>query len=316
MKDIPDLANEHSTTDTIADNTDLPPSPPAEDDFLTPFHTHGYFGAYPTSQDLCTLERLQFDYIVKLTLEPEKNVDPYETTIPIIHLPIKDNSVPVDWERFSLEIVHLVQLLRDRKRLFIHCKGGHGRSCLVVACILYYTQTVLNSRDAIEETIRIHNQRTNMSVRWKGIKSPFSKTQYIFLYKFLNPICILKSYNTGYQAGFSGSSLFQIEHELGSFSNVDAAYQAARSQPCFTNPFDEMLKLIWIKFRTYPELQENLLHTGIRRIYDHSRYAFGDNLIGRCLMEIRHVLMLEQLIQLNETAQNTPLDDGLNSSCE
>jgi predicted NAD-dependent protein-ADP-ribosyltransferase YbiA (DUF1768 family) len=72
-----------------------------------------------------------------------------------------------------------------------------------------------------------------------------------------------------------------------------------------------MLKLVWIKFRAYPELQENLIHTGIRRIFDHSRYAFGDNLIGRCLMDIRHTLMLQ-----HPPPQSPSQHDGLNSSSE
>ena len=265
------------------------------DHFMTSFYANGRFGAYPSTAELDVLREMEFDFIVRLTLDQEKNVEPYVTDIPQIHLPIKDNSVPQDWEYFSFQIVYLVELLRAGKRMFIHCKGGHGRSCLVVACILHYVTESMNARDAIEETIRIHNQRTNMSIRWKGIKSPFSKSQYIFLYKFLNPICILKSYNTGYQAGFSGSSLFQLEHPLGTFSNLDAAYQAIRAQPTFTDAYTEMLGLVWMKFRTYPELQENLIRTGIRRIYDHSRYAFGQNLIGRCLMDVRHTLILEYL---------------------
>jgi hypothetical protein len=298
--------------------TDLDPSvtndESAPDDFMTPFWAHGMFGAYPSPSQLTTLEELQTDYIVKLTIPHEKNVEPYTTSIPIIDLPIKDNSVPQDWEAFSFQIVRLVQLLQDGKRMYIHCKGGHGRSCLVVTCILHYVHTTMNARDAIEETIRIHNQRTNLSIRWKGIKSPFSKSQYIFLYKFLNPICILKSYNTGYQAGFSGSSLFQLDHPLGSFSNLDAAYQTVRLQPTFTTPYAEMLALVWMKFRAYPELQENLIRTGIRRIYDHSRYAFGDNLIGRCLMDVRHTLILDHIAA--HPMALVPTDHDLNKLTE
>lgn len=282
-------------------STNPEPDPTADDaadaaedtSFLNRFHRNGYFGAYPSKENLAALERLGFRYIIRLTIDQEKNVDPYETTLRVIDLPIKDNSVPTDWDEFSYQVVGLVHLLNADHHVYVHCKGGHGRSCLVVACVLYYVFDHMNARDAIEESIRIHNQRTNMSIRWKGIKSPFSKSQYIFLYKFLNPICILKSYNTGYQAGFSGSSLFQIENELGAFSNVDAAFQAVRVHASFTNTHDEMLKLVWLKFRAYPELQANLIHTGVRRIHDHSRYAFGGNLIGKCLMHIRHALILE-----------------------
>lgn len=269
--------------------------------FATPFHANGYFGAYPSPEEIHILEEKKFDYILKLTVEQEKNVEAYTTALPIVDLPIKDNSVPHDWAHFTYRLIWAVDQLRKQKKIFIHCKGGHGRSCIVVACLLYYLNADMNARDAIEETIRIHNQRTNMSLRWKGIKSPFSKSQYIFLYKFLNPICILKSYNTGYQAGFSASSLFEIEHALGTFSNIDATFQAIRMQNTQVDLHREMFELTQLKFTKYPELMENLIHTGIRRIYDHSRYAFGNNLVGRCLMELREKVILETQAGLNST---------------
>lgn len=261
---------------------------------MTPFYRNGFFGAYPTTDDLRVLEERGFDWIVSLTVPQEKNIEPYTVAIPTVSFPIKDNNAPQDWDRFSAFIAWLAHILRTEQYVFIHCKGGHGRSCIVITCVLYYIYTFMNARDAIEHTIQIHNQRTNMSLRWKAIKSPFSKSQYIFLYKFLNPICILKSYNTGYQAGFSGSSLFEIDTEIGVFSNLDAAYQAVRTQHHPQTPYETMLALSRLKFTRYEELQCNLLNTGIRKIYDLSRYAFGDNLIGQCLMELRDEYLRER----------------------
>lgn len=264
-------------------------------DFATPFYGNGYFGAYPTPECVDLLRNQHFDYVINLTVRQEKNLIQY-TNLPmtVLYYPIKDNNVPQNWENFSYLIVWLCHQLEKGKRIFIHCKGGHGRSCLLITCIIYYLSENMNAREAIEHTVQIHNQRTDMSVRWKGIKSPFSKSQYIFLYKFLNPVCILKSYNTGYQAGFSGSSLFEIETEMGVFSNLDAAFQAARvaiNEP--TRDFDIMLKLTDNKFNRYPDLRENLLITGIRKIYDFSRYAFQCNLIGKCLMKVREKGLIE-----------------------
>lgn len=258
-------------------------------DFATPFYGNGYFGAYPTPECIDLLKKQHFDYIINLTVRQEKNLIQYtDVPITVLYYPIKDNNVPQNWENFSYLVVWLCHQLENGKRIFIHCKGGHGRSCLLVTCIIYYLSEHMNAREAIEHTVQIHNQRTDMSIRWKGIKSPFSKSQYIFLYKFLNPICILKSYNTGYQAGFSGSSLFEIETELGVFSNLDAAFQASRNIVNeTTRDFEIMLELTTNKFNRYPDLRENLLITGIRKIYDYSRYAFKCNLIGKCLMKVR-----------------------------
>jgi len=273
--------------------------------FMTPFYRNGFFGAYPTPEDLRALEERGFDWVISLTVPNEKNIDPYTVAIPMVTFPIKDNNAPQDWDRFSAFIAWLAHTLRDDQYVFVHCKGGHGRSCIVITCVLYYIYAFMNARDAIEHTIQIHNQRTNMSLRWKAIKSPFSKSQYIFLYKFLNPICILKSYNTGYQAGFSGSSLFEIETEIGVFSNLDAAYQAVRAHHNPQSPYETMLSLTRLKFTRYEELQNNLLNTGIRKIYDLSRYAFGDNLIGQCLMELRDEYLRERWSGKRSTPNRT-----------
>jgi hypothetical protein len=261
--------------------------------FATPFyHDIGFFGAYPAQECIDLLEKLNFDFIIRLTVDNEKNVVDYTTRIPMIYYPIKDNHTPQNTEIFNIFIIYISQLLIEGKKIFIHCKGGHGRSCLIITCLLYYLLPGINSREAIEKTIMIHNQRNDLSVRWKNIKSPFSKTQYVFLYKILNPICILKAYNTGYQAGFSGSSLFEIQTEYGIFSNLDAAFQSIRIQTEYKD-FDIMLVLTRMKFEQYPELYHNLVLTGIRKIYDYSRYAFGENLIGHCLIQVRHDYMLK-----------------------
>lgn len=262
--------------------------------FATHFVYNGYFGAYPTDDEICILEQNKFDFIIKLNLDTEKNVCIYQTSIPIITYPIKDNNVPSDWQQFSGFISYLSTLIKSKKT-YIHCKGGHGRSCLLVACLLYHLNDNLNARDIIEETISIHNQRINLSSRWKTIKTPFSKTQYIFLYKFLNPVCILKSYNTGYQAGFSASSQFQLEFDNQEFTNIDAAFQSYKLSPEYKkeNEYAYMLKITRLKFQKYPELCQNLLVTGIKKIYDFSRYAFRCNYVGKCLMEIRNEYLIQ-----------------------
>jgi len=287
--------------------------------FATLFWGQSYFGAYPTEEHLRLLESEGFDYIIKLNLDNEKNVESYSTTVHLIEYPIKDNNIPQEWEEFSSFICYLGHLVQQNKKIYIHCKGGHGRSCLIVTCVLYHLNDNINAREAIERTVLLHNQRSDLSTRWKTIKSPFSKSQYIFLYKFLNPICILKAYNTGYQAGFSASSLFQIENELGTFSNIDAAFQAFRASETEVpdraapngvqsalDPFVFMLRLTQLKFTKYPELQGNLVLTGIRKIYDFSRYAFGENMVGRCLMQVRNQYLIEKFeIQNNKDKLET-----------
>lgn len=265
------------------------------EDFAVEFYPNCYFGCYPTQTALQVLEESQFDLVVKLTCEPEKNIHPYQTFIEKMAYPIKDNSIPLDWESFSVFISKLLHLyILKNKKIFIHCKGGHGRSCIIVACLLYCLKSSSNARIAIEDTIQIHNKRQDLSSRWRNIRSPFSKTQYIFLYKFLNPVCILKSYNSGYQAGFSASSSFELKTDHGTFSNIDAAFHSIKDQEDSRADVEIMKYLTRLKFQQYPELVPNLLSTGIRKIYDFSRYAFGENLVGICLTEIRQELFLQK----------------------
>lgn len=264
--------------------------------FATQFYDTGYFGAYPSEECIQILEKENFELILKLTSEYEKNISKYEANIPIVCYPIKDNSVPQDWDNFSWLICYFVDLLRQKKKIFIHCKGGHGRSCIVISCLLYCLNEYMNARESIENAVRIHNQRSNLSIRWKDIKSPLSKTQYVFLYKFLNVICLLKSYNIGYQAGFSGSSSFEIKTEHGVFSNLDAAFQSSTKiyEDGEYDSYSIMLNLTRIKYESHPELIPILLTTGIRKIYDFSRYAFGNNLVGKSLVKIREEYMIKK----------------------
>ena len=264
------------------------------ENFTVEFHPNCHFGCYPNQQVIRQLEDEQFDLIVKLTCDPEKNTHPYQTFIERLHYPIRDNNTPLDWESFSIFIVKLLSLyILQNKKIFIHCKGGHGRSCLVVACLLYCLNSSYNARSAIENVIKIHNKRQDLSLRWKNIRSPFSRTQYVFLYKFLNPICILKSYNVGYQAGFSASSTFELQTEFGSFSNIDAAVQSIKGLVDWSE-LEIMNYLTRLKFKQHPELVPHLLGTGIRKIFDFSRYAFSENMVGLALVKIRNELFLEK----------------------
>jgi hypothetical protein len=275
-------------------------------DFGALIYDQTYFGAYPTQQQIQTLEELEFDLIVNLTFDEEKNIEPYTTHICTIQYSIQDNQIPTDQETFSALIVHLYNLIINHKKIFIHCKGGHGRSCLVSTCIFYYF-TKCVARKAITYITQQHNSRMDMSNRWKTIKTPFAKIQKSFLYKFLNPICILKPYTFGYQAGFSSLSNFNIETELGVFPNIDLAFESFKNKynDPETYPDERIIHhLTRIKYTQYPELRIILLSSGLKHIYDVSRYAFQDNLIGKSLMKYREEMFLLYSFDLKKSNSN------------
>ncbi len=55
-----------------------------------------------------------------------------------IHFPMRDFFIP----RCSMEVLDkfisllLVLIIKEKKRLVIHCNGGHGRTGIIVACLL------------------------------------------------------------------------------------------------------------------------------------------------------------------------------------
>lgn len=254
---------------------------------------HIYFGAYPTDSQIEHLEKENTDFIINLTFEDEKHINPYQTVIPVIRYSIQDNHIPTDYESFSSLIIWICSKIIQTEsiKIFIHCKGGHGRSCMVATCIIYYL-TKWVTRECIKYITEQHNNRMDMSDRWKTIRSPFTKTQKAFIYKFLNPICILKAYTIGYQAGFSSLSLFSIQTDLGLFPNIDSAFEAYKEK--YKDFTDEQIiqYLTRLKYTQHPELRIILLSTGIKHIFDLSRYAFGGNLIGKALMNYRQEIVL------------------------
>jgi len=52
------------------------------------------------------------------------------------HFPIPDYGVPTDTESFLTLVKRMDGELQDRKKLVVHCKGGIGRSSLVIAGVL------------------------------------------------------------------------------------------------------------------------------------------------------------------------------------
>ena len=82
-------------------------------------------------------------------------------------------------------------MLQNNHKIYIHCKGGHGRSGILVACILskYYNITTEKS---IELTTKFHNERKGMREKWKKIGSPQTYRQKNLFIKCLNHSYFLK----------------------------------------------------------------------------------------------------------------------------
>jgi len=142
-----------------------------------------YFGGFPSETALQQLQELGVTYMVDLTTPEEKKIlTPYHKklqTMVYLNFPIEDNQVPMDEEAFRDFLVWTASIL-DKECLYIHCKGGHGRSGMVAASLLCYLYHWEPSH-AIAHVTRAHQTRETLSPRWKHRLCPANKNQRVFI---------------------------------------------------------------------------------------------------------------------------------------
>lgn len=147
------------------------------------YEKRGIFGSYPTQQQCDLLVDLGVAYFVDLTYKIEKNKPSAYTfkksNVTYISYPIRDQGIPN--KGVDTLLTMLATLLKNGQKVYIHCKGGHGRSGLVSAMLISMLLN-LSASKAIEYITRCHNQRLNLkSYRRANLQS---KEQTRFLYTF------------------------------------------------------------------------------------------------------------------------------------
>jgi hypothetical protein len=132
-----------------------------------------YFGPLPTDCMIQHLKNDRFTTIVNVTEDPHE----HQT----IHFPIKDNSIPTDTNAYISFILSLKKVYQNSSnKMYIHCKGGHSRSSMVVVsllCCIYHQEM----KHIVNKVIKCHQTRINLRTVWRH-KSPFNYIQYNFLY--------------------------------------------------------------------------------------------------------------------------------------
>lgn len=141
------------------------------------------FGAYPTQDYIQYLEEWGVDIIVNLTYDNERHIKPYydiKPSIEVIKYPIPDRSVPENKQKFTALVLYLKSMLDASKKIYIHCKAGHGRSGVLAAALLCYHLNITPVK-AIEITSAQHSTRKNMKHRWRVVGSPQTFEQKNFI---------------------------------------------------------------------------------------------------------------------------------------
>lgn len=150
------------------------------------------FGAYPTQEQITELEEWGVQIIVNLTNNEERNIQCYKTNVNVIHFPILDNKIPDNHKVFFNLVVFLAQKIKEKNKIYIHCKGGHGRSGILVSALLCQMYGLLPG-DSFKKTSEYHSKRlvharnSKMNEYWKNKGSPQTIEQKRFVSELFQP---------------------------------------------------------------------------------------------------------------------------------
>ena len=190
------------------------------------------FGSFPTQKSVDELEQEGVRYFIDLTYSNENKIEPYITKYHYINFPITDCRFPYDWKSFAcliLQISDIICNLAQKERVYVHCKGGHGRSGVVVASIMCHMMD-FNTAKAIEHTNECHNSRKVMREKWRTIGSPQTFAQKSFVHKFFSSLPFYRAFKNGHTGGFSNFTPYQVViKDFGIFPTAEAAIQAYKS---------------------------------------------------------------------------------------
>lgn len=269
------------------------------------------FGSFPSKESVEELENNGIKYFINLTEPDEKKITPYSTTQTYISYPIKDNNIPtniVTFSAFIINISNIVKNLNNDEKIYIHCRGGHSRSALVVACLLCYIFNLTPSQ-SLEYTTKCHGTRKNMRDRWRKVSAPQNYIQIKFVYKFFEPLKFYKhNKHNVFTYGFSNMSGYPVTTELGVFDNAQSAYEKHLNNYCEENNVlieninhkilvKIMYHILKLKFNQNQDIKNKLINTGLRQLIEHIKNdefwadgsnGEGKNFLGKILTKLRN----------------------------
>lgn len=287
------------------------------------------FGSFPTQEVVHILEELGVRCFIDLTNSDESKTTPYNTKYKYIKYPIVDRKIPEDWKSFAqlvVKICHVIHNLNNGEKVYVHCKGGHGRSGILVACIFchYYS---IKPEEALKQTTRCHSNRPQMRDKWRKLGSPQGKRQKDFVHRFFRPLKFSNPESIDYTMSMY---IHPVEIPgIGTFPNAQLAFQYYRAptntkyvenllQGTYSqellepnrdweeNKVEYMYKVLEYKFRQHHQLRINLMNTGLRPLIKISYDTFwgdggngqGKNIQGKLLNKLRNMFLLEDFHEI------------------
>lgn len=271
------------------------------------------FGSYPSvEKDVVKLIDLGVVLFVNL-VTPEEKLEDYthilhNKNIEYINFPIGDNKYPnnniYDFYKLIYNIINKIKNINSNEKIYIHCKGGHGRSGMVscfILCFMYNISPELSIRYITE----CHRNRENLKKKWINSKCPNSKRQRFFIFKsFVKIVIDNQCDKENMFCGFNLNSNHEIKINNITFQNCEIAlktiienFKNDNLNEIDNQTIENILKDILIKkFEQHKKLIYTLIKTGIKSIiYDvvlresNDKYSIKVIKIGRILEEIRRM---------------------------
>ncbi len=219
-----------------------------------------WFGPYPTQTHVEQLEAAGVRAFINVT-RPDEMLDPYVSLHPIINIPIEDNSVPDDVPTFCQQISEVSRLLRQGTHLYVHCKGGHGRSGMVAAILLVLVDGCSPS-DAIAAVTEAHRTRPALREFWRKRPCPHLHAQRKFVYRIFSPLYWAPHTPIAANKGLCPDSPHPVSLAHGTFHTSSSAIRALSSLGLDT--YSAARAALHAKFTQHPSLLKSLLWTGFR----------------------------------------------------
>ena len=200
------------------------------------------FGGFPTQESVNILENEGVRYFLNLTRPNEKRIVSYITKYHYENYAIFDHSYPNDRISFGkliVKYVNIIHNLQEGEKIYIHCRGGHGRSSMVAACLVcwYYK---ISPQEAMEKVAHYHSSRKIMAEKWRYTAAPQRKNQRNFVISFFKPVYIMKLMEGSLADIFDGVNL--------------------------TESYDKIFIIVLQRFGESMDLVNDILSTGLGKI--------------------------------------------------
>ena len=247
------------------------------------------FGSYPTQENINAFEEDGVRVFVDLTHSSESKIVPYNTKYRYISYPITDNNIPTNIKNFCSFVYKLCDVivkLGTPDKIYIHCKGGHGRSGVVVACLvckLLHMQPL----QSIEYTNYCHNKRTVMRDLWRHLGSPQTYLQK----KLVHDLCGNTNIDSNNELSIDFKSNVNIQN-IGIFRTARLAIDKLVSDGVTT---EDAVKIVLLaQFKNKKKIKK-LLQTGLRNIRTRNTGKYDIEFM-KILVDMRYNYVLEDYV--------------------